>query len=443
MLQWPKCVGEQPDLDKNAVVNALDRAVSETVREEFEYLTNGKSASIGQWLRNNSRNDIFQTLRSLTPPNYSKPMVAVVYAAMYQLQHINMIYSAIKELLVSRNAEQDTITKSRRLQVVDFGAGCLATQFGMTLALADSLEQGNQITAVHVDSMDPNLTMCTLGEKIWLNFLRIVDEANSEPSSTLNSVHRACSMVTHRLHKNILSIDALDDSEKWICAIHAFYQVYEKQIRTDLSKLYQQLRPVAGLLTCYGDHSGNGHVPMVNRVSPFDANRFNFRLMGGQELHEQFSYNVHRCPQTTSINRSWGLIENLPATRRTSRAVLNWHYDTAFFEYTSKLPDQSVDTLDIGHNELRRTTEPVRQSSPNQVESRGIPSKPLETSNENREQSRQTPSGPHTESFTLGDRVRIEGVGAGTLRQIRKRKATVVLGNGLPCEVAISELRRL
>ncbi|MDE2937820.1 MAG: hypothetical protein OXR67_02720 [Chloroflexota bacterium] len=221
-------------MDKNAVVSALDRAVSETVSEEFEYITNGKSVSIGQWLRNNSRNDIFQSLRSLTPPNYSNPMVSVVYAAMYQLQHINMTYSAIKELLVSKNADKATITNSPRLQVIDLGAGCLAMQFGLTLAVADSLEQGHQNIAVHVDSMDPNLTMCTLGEKIWLNFLRIVNQDNSEPSSTLSSLHRACSMVTHRLHKNIQSIDTLDDSEIWISAIHAFYQVFEKQIRTDL-----------------------------------------------------------------------------------------------------------------------------------------------------------------------------------------------------------------
>ena len=430
-------------MDKNAVVDALDKAVSETVSGEFENLIKGKSPGAGPRLRDSSRNDIFQSLRSLTPPNYSNPMVAVVYAAMYQLQHINMVYSAIKELLVSRNAEKATITNSHRLQVVDFGAGCLAMQFGITLALADSIEQGYQNTAVHVDSIDPNFAMCTLGEKIWLNFLRIVAEANLKTSSSLNSVHRACSIVTHRLHKDIRSIDTANDSEKWICAIHAFYQIHEKQIRTDLSTLYQQLRPAAGLLTCYGDHSGKGHVPLVNRVSPFDAHRFSLRSVGGQELNEQFKHNIHGCPETTSINRRWGLIENRPTTRRTARAVLNWDYFTAFFAYTSRFLEQSAGTFDIGYNELRRIKEPALPSSSNLVEARGILAKPLESLNENRDQLQQTTSDPPTVSFTLGDRVGIEEVGTGTLRHIRKRKATVVLGNGLRWEVAISELRRL
>ena len=45
--------------------------------------------------------------------------------------------------------------------------------------------------------------------------------------------------------------------------------------------------------------------------------------------------------------------------------------------------------------------------------------------------------------FSVGDRVNVKGVGDGTIKEIRKNKATVILNNGLPWAVPTSELKPL
>lgn len=430
-------------MDKQAVLNALDKAISETVIEEFERVTVGKSDSYGQWLRNNSRDEIFRSLRSSTSPNYSNPMVAVVYAAMYQLQHVNLTYSLIKDMLAYGDSERAAFTNCGRLQLIDFGAGCLAMQFGITLALADSLEQGQESTFIHVDSMDPSAPMLSLGEKIWKNFINVLAESRENPSSTLNFLNQTIPLISYGLHKDIYTIEVVKESDRWISAIHAFYPTFEGKVRDALAELYQRIQPVAGLLSCYGNHSGKGSVPLVNRISPFEPNRFVRRILNGQGLEEQFTHTIHSNPETALVNRNWGLIENYPATRRTIRAVLNWDYDTAFFTYTLGVPEQVPHIRDIRPSEPPVIGERVRQYYANPREARELASTPTESSAVYQGQMRQTLSSPKPDTFSVGDRVNVPSLGNGRVTQIRGTKALVLLDRGIPCTVPADELRRL
>ena len=92
-------------------------------------------------------------LRTLESPDYSDGMVALIYVVRYQLSHTNLAYSIIKMMKEQAGSIKSTLTNTDSLQVVDFGCGSLAMQFGVALAVADVLEQGHTMSEVRIDSI--------------------------------------------------------------------------------------------------------------------------------------------------------------------------------------------------------------------------------------------------------------------------------------------------
>ena len=315
-------------------MSVLDRAISETVAEEFNRLKRGRPESeITAQLRK-ARHQLLG-LRNLEMPDYNDEMVAVLYLAAYQLQHINLTYSMIKDMLHRRDPERLAITRTGKLQVVDFGCGALAMHFGLILAVADALEAGKYITSIHIDSIDPSESMLLIGEEMWLKFTDILAQSESE---RLNWVSKACKLVNHNLYTDIRMINRVENADSWISAIHAVYQANELKVKNNLSDLYRRITPVAGFITCYAKHddlchTGNAHI--AREVSPFAENDYTLILRSGKDLPNQLGHIGIEGLHITEINRACHLIDDPNKhTRRTAKAVLNWTWDTASFTYT-------------------------------------------------------------------------------------------------------------
>jgi hypothetical protein len=225
-------------------------------------------------------------------------------------------------------------------------------QFGLTLAVAEALEANQDVTAIHVDSMDTSVPMMLMGDEVWKRFKHITAADNSD---RLRSVNRACQLVTYEIHDSIDTIERVEESESWLSAIHAIYEESWPDVKKDLAALYKQLSPAIGFMTCFGNHNPRftrGNIDMVERVSPFDLDKCEQRLLSGNERQEletapampmQFSYyqHGHSTQRVKTINQDWGLI-NSEGTQRTPTAVLNWTWNTALFVYMS---DTYIDDL--------------------------------------------------------------------------------------------------
>ena len=119
------------------------------------------SSQIVNWLRQSEQN-ILQLRNGNDMPNYSDPMVVLWYAIQYQMRHINLAYTLIKD-----TTGNSGLTDAGRLHVADFGAGCLAMQFGLALAVADALESGQDIAGVWLDAIDTGRPIMELGKRLW------------------------------------------------------------------------------------------------------------------------------------------------------------------------------------------------------------------------------------------------------------------------------------
>ena len=141
---------------------ALDHAVCETISDEFSWLKQG-NPGIGLTSRLiRARSEVLKLGQTETP-DYNDELVPAVYAVAYQLQHINLTYSLINDLMFAERSKKSVLAPTGNLQVVDFGAGALAMQFGLALVVAEALESGENVEAVHVDSIDPSEEMLMFG----------------------------------------------------------------------------------------------------------------------------------------------------------------------------------------------------------------------------------------------------------------------------------------
>ena len=115
------------------IAECMDIAFAKVLADEFGRLTAGMTSSqIDNWLWQ-SEQSILRLRNGSDMPDYSDPMVVLWYAIQYQMGHINLAYTLIKD-----TTGNSGLTDAGRLQVADFGAGCLAMQFGLALAVADN-----------------------------------------------------------------------------------------------------------------------------------------------------------------------------------------------------------------------------------------------------------------------------------------------------------------
>ena len=215
-----------------------------------------------------ARTSLDDDIRSPRKPNYDDPWVALAYLARYQLGHINLAYSTIKNIASRRGAHRFSLGGKEKLHFIDFGCGTLAGQFGIALTLADGLGRGQKITAVKVDSIDISETMYILGEKVWKRFAEYITE--NYPKT---SIRVACDMIQGNFvtRKNYEEVDVLPDWDTWLTGFHAVYSTERCPVAEALKFLWQKHNPVAGAVTCYYQNTGPGNekLRIARDVSPF------------------------------------------------------------------------------------------------------------------------------------------------------------------------------
>ena len=335
-------------------LEALDQVISSSVLEEVNRLLESKQEHEQYRLLSEAKLEIFK-LQELTIPDYANELVAAAYVIAYQVQHINLTYSLLRPLLVHK-AREGKIASDSRLHIVDFGAGAMATQLGLALAVSDGLRDGLEFGSIHVDSMDTSEAMLLLGMEIWSTLESLVSEGASED---LTPLREALSLISFEPHMTVDTIKPIEGCEVWLSSIHAIYQQNEQFVKRDLATLHRRLHPKIGIITCYGNHDAQdrsdnglplGNVEIVRRVTPFQLDRYllyalagndkNIGNVGSQSLKPLLPLSlplgilwprVH-IKRVTELNEKLGLI-NSNGTRRTENSIHNWTWDTASFVY--------------------------------------------------------------------------------------------------------------
>ena len=252
-------------MDKVAIISrVLDAAVARAVEFEFDRCTRGMTtAEKRHWV--SQARDSLDLLRSLESPDYADKMVTLLYVVRYQVSHINLAYSVIE----ASNGQSEDDSPNRfasGLHVVDFGCGALAMQFGAALVIADALERGHPVSEIKIDSVDTSANMLDIGVKIWAEFVSLISR-----DARLSALREACSLIQANFatHTDCRSIQKFPDAVTWISALHIVYKSNRNEVRNALSGLREAVGPKTALMTCYGDSSNPGNIPLLKDVSPF------------------------------------------------------------------------------------------------------------------------------------------------------------------------------
>jgi len=197
----------------------------------------------------------------LQSPNYHNEAVALMHLLRYQFSHVNLAWS----MFAASSLKADAGT--RRLQIVDLGAGSLAALLGMTLWNAELISMGKSPIEATVISAEPSEAMRLLGGTSWVQLHRTANDPRREGFGALAPLRDAFGFMHHRHVPMVDSATFESDSNAHRCLVvmHAFYQEAEQQraISQALTYLWSRLAPQSGLITCYHSHEAwvRGNAP--------------------------------------------------------------------------------------------------------------------------------------------------------------------------------------
>ena len=151
-------------MDKRMVMNALDEAIATVAREEFDRLTRDSSPREVAVKVEGALKSL-QSLQAGLQPDYDDEWVALFYILWYQPKHINLTYSMIKALLYGTEDVSELFDE--KVCLFDFGSGALAMQFGIAIAAADTLHDGQRFSSIRIFSSDESDAMLSVGQRLW------------------------------------------------------------------------------------------------------------------------------------------------------------------------------------------------------------------------------------------------------------------------------------
>lgn len=195
---------------KNAVTKALDASIADVARKQFAKLRRGRSRQ--QIARAIHRSlDSLRLLQSGIMPCYDE-WDALFYAVWYQPSQINLAHKLFRKVPEDRNPLR---SGSGRLQVVDFGCGALAVQFGLALAAADTLEEQDMLPEIAVISYDSSEPMVQMGWNLWSRFVDEIADIAKYPQ--LGALRRACVEMKFNNQREA-------SATRWLTVFHVAYK---------------------------------------------------------------------------------------------------------------------------------------------------------------------------------------------------------------------------
>lgn len=241
----------------------MDKAIAKAAKTEIRRLMKSKGDKGTARAIENALHSL-AGLQNGEIPNYDDEWLAVLYGTWYQPSHINLAYSMIKKMAKRRDPKRAILTRKRKLHVVDFGCGTLAMQFGVTLAAADALQQGQTLTSIKIDLIDSSQPMIDFGLNIWEEF-----QGEIKKRDELARLREACNLVSIETltEEDVPAIHPGHDS--WMSAMHVVYNDNKEDVQNELHRLSNTTNPHVGFISYhYSSYS------LAKSVSPFENKNY-------------------------------------------------------------------------------------------------------------------------------------------------------------------------
>ena len=224
-----------PSTEKT-VTEALDLAIASVAEEWFGKLSKGLS---DQEVAKRVCKSLcsFRDLQKGNLPQYGD-WDALLYSIWYQPSQINLAYSLARKTFNKLMTGQGD---SNNHEVLDFGCGAFAMQFGLALAAADVVEEYNVVPRIGVIPCDSSEDMIEFGHDLWSEFKSEVGEFKN-----YKELYRL-RQVVGRITLGVLNTSA----KRWLSALHVAYRDNHSKVKQHLKTKVKSFMPDIVLTTCH------------------------------------------------------------------------------------------------------------------------------------------------------------------------------------------------
>lgn len=236
---------------RTAIAQALDASIVHVATREFERLSRGL-------IDVQTAKKILRALRALKGlqgnemPVYDA-WVSLFYLTWYQPSHINLAYTLARKMPAGKNPLR---TGHGRLQVIDFGCGALAMQFGLALAGAAIRKKRGACPKIAIVSTDESDHMRRIGKKMWRRFIREIADEDKYPG--LEDLRRVCSaMKIRKEHKRT-------EARRWLTVLHVAYEENVNAVKDEIDEEVLSWEPDAILVTARQMAAGWVYAPTAH-----------------------------------------------------------------------------------------------------------------------------------------------------------------------------------
>ena len=184
----------------------------------------------------------------------------------------------------------------RRLSVIDFGCGSLATQFAIAMLAADTVSRPNDIPKIRVISYDTSLEMIQYGKRIWAEFTRIVKRFYAD-----HPMRRVLDQMDCEYHTDLAALPKpVNGIPYLLTALHVAYWGTKGRVRNDIKELVSEYSPEVCLMTTQS-------APVANQAWP---------------LWDNPRYDTVRADETKVDTKFYGVLKSLTDWRQELCATL-------------------------------------------------------------------------------------------------------------------------
>ena len=214
----------------NTISAALDQAIAETARAEYNRITETLDDAQRE-LVIAALDSLHGSIRTLNLPQYNDDLVALLYSVWYHPFQTNAALSLMGRIF---RASPELPTDNNPLQIVDFGCGALAYEFGLLLALQSSAIQRVGMD-VSVSLFEPNSAMLRVGMHIWRRWLDLTGhDARIDVGAATSTVRVGTATIRLARISQFPRIHPQPDAQRWLVAMHAYYSDSKCSIKGDL-----------------------------------------------------------------------------------------------------------------------------------------------------------------------------------------------------------------
>ena len=234
------------------VTRALDVTITKVARKQLKWLSSGLSPS-------EIADQVHLSLRSLERlsrggmPCYDA-WDALFYSVWYQTAHINLAYTLARKM----PKDQNPLRSGRgSLQVVDFGCGALAMQFGLALAAADALRKQRRPPNIAIVSEDSSQNMKRIGWAMWDRFVMEIADKKKYPN--LNALRQVCTTMK-------FGDQGRPTATRWLTALHVAYEENAAEVKKAIDTHVKNWKPDLIVVTTHPQNAEELYSPRPSAV---------------------------------------------------------------------------------------------------------------------------------------------------------------------------------